>query len=41
VLKLGRMSLDAKRTVITLDHLIKELAGGDELNALAHELERL
>jgi len=41
VLKLGRMSLDAKRTEITLDHLIKEMAGGDELNALAHELERL
>jgi simple sugar transport system ATP-binding protein len=41
VLKLGRMSLDAKRTEITLDHLIKEMAGGDELNALAHELERI
>jgi simple sugar transport system ATP-binding protein len=40
VLKLGRMSLDAKRTDINLDQLIREMAGGDELTALAHELER-
>jgi simple sugar transport system ATP-binding protein len=40
VLKLGKMSLDAKREDITLEHLIKEMAGGDELSALAHELQR-
>ena len=40
VLKLGRMSLDVKREDITLEHLIKEMAGGDELNALTHELQR-
>lgn len=40
VLKLGRMRLDAKRSEITLDQLVKEMAGGDELAALAHELDR-
>jgi simple sugar transport system ATP-binding protein len=40
VLKLGRMSLDAKREDITLDHLIKEMAGGEALAELAHELQR-
>ena len=40
VLKLGRMSLDAKRSDITIDQLIREMAGGDELAALAHELDR-
>jgi simple sugar transport system ATP-binding protein len=40
VLKLGKMSLDSKRSDISLDQLIQEMAGGDELNALAHELQR-
>jgi simple sugar transport system ATP-binding protein len=40
VLKLGRMSLDAKRREITVDQLVREMAGGDELAALAHELDR-
>jgi simple sugar transport system ATP-binding protein len=40
VLKLGRMSLDAKRSEITLDQLTQEMAGGDELQTLAHELQR-
>jgi simple sugar transport system ATP-binding protein len=40
VLKLGRMSLDAKRSEITLDQLTQQMAGGDELQTLAHELER-
>lgn len=40
VLKLGRMSLDAKRNDITVDQLVREMAGGDELAALAHELDR-
>ena len=34
------MSLDAKRTEITVDQLIREMAGGDELTTLAHELDR-
>jgi hypothetical protein len=40
VLKLGGMSLDAKRAEITLDQLTSQMAGGDELQTLAHELER-
>lgn len=40
VLSLGRMSLNARRDEITLDHLIQEMAGGSELTALAHELSR-
>jgi simple sugar transport system ATP-binding protein len=40
VLKLGRMSLDAKRAEVTLDELTQQMAGGDELQTLAHELER-
>lgn len=40
VLSLGRMSLNARRDQITLDHLISEMAGGSELKALAHELSR-
>jgi simple sugar transport system ATP-binding protein len=40
VLKLGRMSLDAKRSDITVEQLVREMAGGDELTALAHELDR-
>jgi simple sugar transport system ATP-binding protein len=40
VLTLGRTSLDAKRSEITVDQLIREMAGGDELATLAHELGR-
>ena len=40
VLKLGRMRLDAKREDITVDQLVREMAGGDDLAALAHELDR-
>jgi simple sugar transport system ATP-binding protein len=40
VLKLGAMALDAKRSEITLDQLTRQMAGGDELQTLAHELER-
>jgi simple sugar transport system ATP-binding protein len=40
VLTLGHMSLDAKRSEITVDQLIREMAGGDELTTLAHELDR-
>jgi simple sugar transport system ATP-binding protein len=40
VLSLGRMSLDARRTDITLDQLITEMAGGSELTALARQLAR-
>jgi hypothetical protein len=34
------MSLDAKRSDITVEQLVREMAGGDELTALAHELDR-
>jgi simple sugar transport system ATP-binding protein len=40
VLSLGRMSLSARRDEITVDRLISEMAGGAELDALAHELAR-
>jgi simple sugar transport system ATP-binding protein len=40
VLKLGRMSLDAHREEITLEDLTALMAGGDELETLAHELQR-
>ena len=38
VLKLGRVSLDAHRDEITLDELTAEMAGGQELAELQHEL---
>jgi len=38
VLKLGRVSLDGTKHSITLDELTAEMAGGQELDALAHEL---
>ena len=41
VLKLGRMSLDAHRDEISLDDLTSQMAGGDELETLAHELQRV
>ena len=40
VLKLGTMSLDAKWSEIALDGLTQQMAGGDELDTLAHELQR-
>lgn len=40
ILKLGRMVLDKTRDEITLDELTREMAGGHELEALSHELER-
>jgi simple sugar transport system ATP-binding protein len=40
VLSLGRMSLSARRDEITVDRLISEMAGGEELKALEHELAR-
>lgn len=40
VLSLGRVSLSAARGEITVEHLIREMAGGSELTALAHELSR-
>lgn len=40
VLKLGKSHLDAKRDKVTLEELTKEMAGGHELEQLAHELAR-
>jgi simple sugar transport system ATP-binding protein len=40
VLKRGTMNLDAKRSEISLEELTGQMAGGDELEALAHELKR-
>ncbi|PSL02741.1 monosaccharide ABC transporter ATP-binding protein (CUT2 family) [Haloactinopolyspora alba] len=40
VLKLGRTNLDAGRADVTLDQLTQEMAGGDELGTLEHELRR-
>jgi simple sugar transport system ATP-binding protein len=38
ILKLGRVVLDAHRDELTLDRLTSEMAGGDELVELSHEL---
>jgi simple sugar transport system ATP-binding protein len=40
LLNRGRMRLDRTRAEIGLDDLTREMAGGDELAALTHELER-
>jgi simple sugar transport system ATP-binding protein len=40
ILKLGSVVLDARRGDVTLEQLTTEMAGGDELAQLAHELER-
>ena len=40
VLKRGRMNLDTRRADISLEDLTKEMAGGDELDTLTHELKR-
>jgi simple sugar transport system ATP-binding protein len=40
ILKLGQRVLDKKRSEVTLDELTTQMAGGDELAELSHELER-
>jgi simple sugar transport system ATP-binding protein len=40
VLKRGRMILDVHRDEITLAELTQQMAGGDELDTLSHELQR-
>jgi simple sugar transport system ATP-binding protein len=40
ILKLGRRVLDKKRAEVSLDELTAEMAGGQELAELSHELER-
>ena len=40
LLNRGRMTLDCKYDEITLDQLTSEMAGGDELETLSHELKR-
>jgi simple sugar transport system ATP-binding protein len=40
ILKLGRRVLDKKRSEVTLDELTTEMAGGQELAELSHELQR-
>ena len=38
LLNRGRQKLDCTYDEITLEHLTQEMAGGDELEALSHEL---
>ena len=40
LLNRGRMTLDCKASELTLDQLTQEMAGGDELQTLSHELKR-
>jgi simple sugar transport system ATP-binding protein len=40
ILKLGTMALDRNRAEVTLDELTAQMAGGDELTELSHELGR-
>jgi simple sugar transport system ATP-binding protein len=40
ILKLGRAVLDKRRSDVTLDELTRQMAGGDELAELSHELQR-
>jgi simple sugar transport system ATP-binding protein len=40
ILKLGQAVLDKKRTEVALDELTRQMAGGDELTELSHELQR-
>jgi simple sugar transport system ATP-binding protein len=40
ILKLGQAVLDKKRDEVTLDQLTRQMAGGDELTELSHELQR-
>jgi simple sugar transport system ATP-binding protein len=39
ILKLGQAVLDKKRSEVNLDELTRQMAGGDELTELAHELQ--
>ncbi|MCW2801784.1 MAG: hypothetical protein JWN06_4149, partial [Propionibacteriaceae bacterium] len=38
--KLGQAVLDKKRSQVELDELTRQMAGGDELTELSHELQR-
>lgn len=40
ILKLGQCVLDRKRSEVTLSELTTQMAGGDELTELSHELKR-
>ncbi|GAB6984066.1 ATP-binding cassette domain-containing protein [Nocardioides pyridinolyticus] len=40
ILKLGQAVLDRKRDEVSLDELTRQMAGGDELAELSHELQR-
>jgi simple sugar transport system ATP-binding protein len=40
ILKLGQAVLDKKRSEVGLDELTRQMAGGDELTELSHELKR-
>ena len=40
ILKLGQAVLDKKRAEVGLDELTRQMAGGDELTELSHELKR-
>jgi simple sugar transport system ATP-binding protein len=40
ILKLGEAVLDRKRKEVALDELTRQMAGGDELTELTHELQR-
>ncbi|SRR5579872_351917 len=40
VLNLGRMELDAKRAELSIEQLVRHMAGGAELQALEHEMHR-
>ena len=38
--KLGQAVLDKKRSEVALDELTRQMAGGDELTELSHELQK-
>ena len=40
ILKLGRTVLDKERSDVSLDELTRQMAGGDELTELSHELQQ-
>ncbi len=40
ILKLGTTTLDKNRQDVTLDELTNQMAGGDELAELSHEIGR-
>jgi simple sugar transport system ATP-binding protein len=40
ILKLGQAVLDKKRSEVALDELTRQMAGGDELTELSHELQK-